>query len=457
MTKEDSKRRRKAPGRSAAVRAARRHFIGRSKRQQRAEKKRRPKGIKHDPMPPNPLSKNLKGVLDLIKEQTRDEKAQTEYLQGKLKDWKLHVKPEEKANAEKKKKEVIDPADATRPARKLESEKKVEFDSGNTNIHLGERILYLGRADPGDKGVPLPPFEAYSPSDETGMWDLRDGSDWRGFGLQRNGTDNRFANETACQDQCQQLDECRIAMYDRLTKNCWLDSKMGGSPRPCPKVNNSRSCVSFFKKMRSEDMHNPFGYAQLADESWHIIEQQNWKGDVGLVSNGFRNIFPDETACQKQCAETLYCRIAIYFRSTGECWLSSQVRSEGAKCAMRHNRRDCVSFIKRPVESMAREASKGIIKEPATMALTPGFPRDSLFPPPGLNLTAVRLSGGNLTKALFDLRDKEKAAGAISPPPPTMLAPGAKPPPPTTVQTREVPLATGNGNIDVKFTVPNVP
>jgi len=183
--------------------------------------------------------------------------------------------------------------------------------------------------------------------------------DWSGHGLIRNGTLNLLAEEEHCYEQCDDIEECRIAMYIRTNGECWLDSALSSKPSPCPRINGKRNCASYVKKVSSLDLNYEYGETSTRDDDWFTFDQQNWNvataavKDQGgrLLRNGKTNILTSEFECRKQCASLVYCRVALFIKNTGECWLSSKVATKGGRCAQRGRIRTCVSFVKKKTKN----------------------------------------------------------------------------------------------------------
>jgi PAN domain len=204
-------------------------------------------------------------------------------------------------------------------------------------------------------GAPWPPMEEFAKNeyDRQGLWIERKGTDWAGFGLVKNGTTNRVTDKKTCESQCQAITECRLFLYIENTRECWLDSEPSIVGRQCPVRDGQTKCTSVFKKVRQQDQFYSYGKTANDERSWVTKRQENWHGPGGLVRNGKRNVAIDEVHCRGECANMKYCRIAIYYPSTKECWLATSVASQPSQCALRRGSRNCVSFVKRktPVDA----------------------------------------------------------------------------------------------------------
>jgi len=205
-------------------------------------------------------------------------------------------------------------------------------------------------------GQPWPPLSSVINDGLGGIFVKQTGTDWTGGGLIRNGTFNVVTTPDDCKAQCEGMPECRVVRYVTNTAQCWLDSDLAKTPSACPMVNGQRACVSYVKKTQKWDQNYEYGVTTSKDDAFDVFDQENRLGQGNpknggrLLRNGRRNIVDNLTACIKQCASLKFCVSMTYFRSNGECWLSSangEVR--GSKCARRSGRRDCISYIKKKV------------------------------------------------------------------------------------------------------------
>lgn len=227
---------------------------------------------------------------------------------------------------------------------------------------VGEAIL-RGESP---EGAAWPPMGAFVPDGSAGVFVKEEQRVWTNNGLIRNGTTNKVKNETDCIAQCEDLQECRVALYLRTDGQCWLDSEVSRVPATCPVVLGRRNCVSYVKRVTPRDIALEYGETTVDEANWQIFDQQNWNvvsEDVRvqggrLLRNGLRNIVMTETACREQCARLKYCRVAIYMRKTAECWLSSKVATSGAPCALRGRVRDCISFVKKRTSSSSSQQQR---------------------------------------------------------------------------------------------------
>lgn len=207
------------------------------------------------------------------------------------------------------------------------------------------------------EGTQWPPMLAFAPDGSARSYVEEMQRDWTGGALLRNGTHNVLRDQLACQKQCDELPECRVARYARTNGECWLDSEVASAPAPCPRVRGLMNCVSLVKRSTKRDAV-AFPYPStvgLTRGEWAVSDLRNWIPSADevaeqggrLTRNGKRNLVDREEDCVKQCAGIRYCAVAMYMRSTGECYLSSKVARAGVRCALRGSQRNCASYVKR--------------------------------------------------------------------------------------------------------------
>lgn len=226
-------------------------------------------------------------------------------------------------------------------------------------------------------GHPWPPMSTRMNDGMGGLWVQEEGLDWMGYGLIRNGTYNRVTGLEDCKTQCDKLPECRVAKYvtklganETVIRECWLDTEVAKKAEECGR---DEKCTSLLKKVQSwDDKEWTFGITSDKDSDWHVIDQQNWLGRTGsfqfghLMRNGRRNQVNNLSECIQQCASLRHCRSMLYFRPNGECWLSSNAEAKsGTRCARRRGRRDCITYIKKPMTELSKPKPSALVANSA--------------------------------------------------------------------------------------------